>query len=706
MPPPPDLSHHILPEPVSKEIFQTQILPADLPATLTPHPTRARPLAVLIVGQTGAGKTRTAPAVLSAMNRINPPAHFIADVYKAHHPSYLTLISSPNPAHASPATGPDARKWLAMAAAEAISRKLDVLLESACRHPDDFRDLAMMFGEAGYRVEVVVMAVPAALSRLGILHRFYERLPEAGSGNLPIRLTPVKIHDDSYAGLMSVAEWIDEVDYIDRVLVVRRGNLVACSDDKTETSKLSGKVAEALRRERERPLTPEERKVAVADLEKLEARDGKLAVEVKGLVLQTNIITNTSHLKGQAKLCPPVVASSPGIRISKNTPFTPYIKSDIQLSGRRKQKTPAVAQDLVLHSNTHQTMDYTAREDGNGDSEKSLKHYIGVFDPKTGKLEVVQAKKMVVRGTARAKQASDEAMTAPADYQSFYALKTDLGQTFGTRKAKKAIESVTLNAIDPNKGKAGASPRKSTAADKATLKQIGEITATMASKEELQDIVDQAKPVPRPNLEADAIQDVYDPDEFIGREVLAAVPVKDWIEPTKKGEDVQVYSRHVAARVKKIVDTGNVTKIRLLRYFYFLFLFYTMAQPGKQRGTKRVPPREKLKEKLAPAPQAVIEQIRRKFSDGGEIRKFHSDLLIAHCCALACIIDNFEVDTSKLREDMRLDQKDMNTYFYEIGARVKPVASKEKGSKQQHHIAKLALPLQFPKLRSLAPKRR
>lgn len=295
--------------------------------------------------------------------------------------------------------------------------------------------------------------------------------------------------------------------------------------------------------------------------------------------------------------------------------------------------------------------------------------------------------------------------TVYTDYkQSFYALKTDLGQTFGTRKAKKAIESVTLNAIDPNKGKAGASPRKSTAADKATLKQIGEITATMASKEELQDIVDQAKPVPRPNLEADAIQDVYDPDEFIGREVLAAVPVKDWIEPTKKGEDVQVYSRHVAARVKKIVDTGNVTKIRLLRYFYFLFLFYTMAQPGKQRGTKRVPPREKLKEKLAPAPQAVIEQIRRKFSDGGEIRKFHSDLLIAHCCALACIIDNFEVDTSKLREDMRLDQKDMNTYFYEIGARVKPVAGKEKG--KQHHLAKLALPLQFPKLRSLAPKRR
>ncbi|WQF75455.1 Putative Zeta toxin domain, P-loop containing nucleoside triphosphate hydrolase [Colletotrichum destructivum] len=284
MPPPPDLSCYILPDTESREIFTTKILPTDLPPSLTPHPTRSRPLAVLIVGQTGAGKTRTAPAVLGAMARCQPPVHLIADVYKAHHPSYLALLDSDNPAHASPATGPDARKWLAMAAAEAIARKLDVLLESACRHPDDFRELAGMFGKAGYRVEVVIMAVPAALSRLGILHRFYERLPEAGSGGLPIRLTPVKVHDDSYRGLMSVAEWIDGVNYVDRILVVRRGNMVAFADERGRDGKLQGTVAEAVRIERDRPLTKEERESALADLEKLAARDAKLAEQVMGLL--------------------------------------------------------------------------------------------------------------------------------------------------------------------------------------------------------------------------------------------------------------------------------------------------------------------------------------------------------------------------------------------------------------------------------------
>ncbi|KAK1487550.1 zeta toxin [Colletotrichum cuscutae] len=291
MPPPPDLSRHVLPDAEAREIFTNKILPADLPATLTPHPRRSRPLAVLIVGQTGAGKTRLAPAVLDAMTRTHPPAHLIADLYKAHHPSYAALVVSNDPAQAalaSPATGTDARRWLAMAVAEAVGRRLDVLLESACRHPDDFRELARAFGAGGYRVEVVVMAVPAALSRLGILHRFHERLPEAGpAGGLPIRLTPVKIHDDSYGGLTSVAEWIDEVDFVDRVLVVRRGNLVAFADEKTSTTaggRLRGEVAEAVERERRRPLTGEERAVAVRDLETLTARDARSGEQVMGLL--------------------------------------------------------------------------------------------------------------------------------------------------------------------------------------------------------------------------------------------------------------------------------------------------------------------------------------------------------------------------------------------------------------------------------------
>jgi hypothetical protein len=233
------------------------------------------------------------------MTRIHPPTHLITDAYKAYHPAYLSLLASETPAHAAPATNPDARRWLAMAAAEAISRKLDVLLESACRHLVDFQELARMFGEAGYRIEVVVLAVPAALSRLGILHRFYNRLPEAGGANLPKRFKPVKIHDASYRGLMNIVEWIDQVDFIDRVSVVRRGSMLAFLDEKVEGGMLQGKAAEALIKERERPLTVEEKAFVLEDLKKLEAQDAEAAGEI--MVLLKPLLRD--EVEGYPELC-------------------------------------------------------------------------------------------------------------------------------------------------------------------------------------------------------------------------------------------------------------------------------------------------------------------------------------------------------------------------------------------------------------------
>lgn len=182
------------------------------------------------------------------------------------------MLSTPH--LASPATGTDARKWLAMASEEVVRRKLDVLLESACRHPDDFVQLARIFSEAGYRVEVVLLAVPAALSRLGILVRFYEKLPEGQSRNLPVRLTPAKVHDDSYAGLVDAARFLDESAVADQVLVGRRGNLVAYGDVKGQDGTMvDGGVERALRKERERPLTAQEMKTALDDVQKMSTHE-------------------------------------------------------------------------------------------------------------------------------------------------------------------------------------------------------------------------------------------------------------------------------------------------------------------------------------------------------------------------------------------------------------------------------------------------
>jgi hypothetical protein len=65
---------------------------------------------------------------------------------------------------------------------------------------------------------------------------------------------------------------------------------------------------------------------------------------------------------------------------------------------------------MLLHSTSHRSIDYTAKEDRPSGSRPLLKHYIGVFDPKTGKMEIIESKKMVVRGTVRSQKPPDAAL--------------------------------------------------------------------------------------------------------------------------------------------------------------------------------------------------------------------------------------------------------------------------------------------------------
>ncbi|POS68708.1 zeta toxin [Diaporthe helianthi] len=195
---------------------------------------QVQPLAVFVVGQTASGKTRLAADLLDVMQG-RQPAHLVSDVYKAYHPKYKTVIKE-HPNIASAATSIDARKWLNLAIRWLIQRHIDVLLEAACRHPDDVTSLISEFRAAGYRVLVAIMAVPECLSLLGTMVRFYDRLPEAKSAKVALRVTPGEVHHETCVsltitllqeGLLAVANFIDNSAAVKNVVVLRRNNLVA-----------------------------------------------------------------------------------------------------------------------------------------------------------------------------------------------------------------------------------------------------------------------------------------------------------------------------------------------------------------------------------------------------------------------------------------------------------------------------------------------
>ncbi|KAI0200405.1 RNA polymerase I associated factor, A49-like protein [Astrocystis sublimbata] len=395
--------------------------------------------------------------------------------------------------------------------------------------------------------------------------------------------------------------------------------------------------------------------------------------------------------------CPPIIATHPGLRIPGSVQFQAYSKQALSKSRKKPGRNAASAtSSLMLQSSSHSKLDYTAKEDGPGGRESHLKHYIGVFDPATGKLSVVEARKMAVRGVVRSQQPGEEDLQSRVTSKNMRELRTDLGQAFGTRKAKKALAAITENAIvDPDQ-----ETETLAATSQAVMSEIGKVTHTMTSQGELEARATDAKPRPPGNFEAREIQDVYTFQGLIGMEILNAIPIKDWQDAVKKGSNKTFHSAFIASRFNPIGEGLDPTiRLKALRYLEFLIKFSKLIK-GR---SPRVPAADKLREVLDPAPEPVIQNIRRKFSSSQLIDKQHKELLYTHCFALAAILTNFEFESAQLRYDLGLDEKQFALYFKEIGGKIKKVVGAEKGPQIQ--MAVLSLPLEFPKTRYIRMKR-
>ncbi len=290
--------------------------------------------------------------------------------------------------------------------------------------------------------------------------------------------------------------------------------------------------------------------------------------------------------------------------------------------------------------------------------------------------------------------------------QNMRELRNALGQTFGTKKARKAIASVTENAISPEKSariqaQAAGSTPKLDVTSSAVLANMAEATRGMATRDEMAAIADAAKPRPKANMDATNVQDVYTVESLIGSDIMQMIPVKKWQDQIKAKEEVMLSYRYPAGRIQKIAT--NVQKLKILRYMVLLLDFFNSSVP--KRGGRILPKRDQLKAILGEMPEMVLEGVKRKFMEGGIMSSHKTDLLITHICAMALLVDNFEVDTFHLREDLKLEQKEMSQYFNEVGAKIValPEADRirlklDKSAAKQRKIARLRLPLEFPKV--------
>ena len=94
--------------------------------------------------------------------------------------------------------------------------------------------------------------------------------------------------------------------------------------------------------------------------------------------------------------------SSAGVAVP-SIPFQPYTKPRANAPQRPGRSGAIATTEVLLQSSAHPKLDYTVREE-----ETLQKHYVGVYDPATGKLEVTEARKMEMRAAVRQHQATED----------------------------------------------------------------------------------------------------------------------------------------------------------------------------------------------------------------------------------------------------------------------------------------------------------
>ncbi|MEU8434546.1 zeta toxin family protein [Streptomyces sp. NPDC029216] len=243
------------------EAEHQQILAACLPQWTAGAVPQDQPVLVVVAGQPGSGKTTIAELLHAALSARGGAVRISSDLYKSAHRKYAQLREQ-DVRTAGMGVRPDTRRWQAEVEAYARSARLDVVLELALADPAEIRAVSAVYRAAGYRIELVVLAVAEAVSQLAVLQRFFG--PDG-------RYIAWDNHDACASGLPKTVAVVEAERLVDRVMVVRRG-LVPLYDNELAAGGWIGPEAAAavLRAERRRPWDGPQTRVFRRDLVRAE----------------------------------------------------------------------------------------------------------------------------------------------------------------------------------------------------------------------------------------------------------------------------------------------------------------------------------------------------------------------------------------------------------------------------------------------------
>lgn len=189
-----------------------------------------------------------------------------------------------------------------------------------------------------------------------------------------------------------------------------------------------------------------------------------------------------------------------------------------------------------------------------------------------------------------------------------------LGQAFGTKKSQKALRSLTENAIvslnEAKKDSRGQLVLEGGAA--VVIDAMGESFA-ISERKALQEAVDEAKPRPKPNEEANNPAEVYQLEDLAGKDIWMRLNISKFQSAVKNNQDILTVSRYFSSRLNRVAREKVDDKLRALRLVLTMIEWRKSFKPGR-KNTFYPPRDEDMKDVITDFDPILMKKLRQKFA--------------------------------------------------------------------------------------------
>ncbi|WEV75297.1 zeta toxin family protein [Bifidobacterium sp. ESL0800] len=192
-----------------QHIFTSQIIPFKLGEPET----EGAPTLYMVGAQPGAGKTKA----IAIIGQRTGATEVNGDDLRVFHPDYYDILRR-QPTKMPELTQPAVNTWVEMSLGYLMNRHADTIVETTFRHAQANIPTLKAFHDSGYRTKLVALAVPQALSLMGIITRYIGQVEETGNG----RWTRPEAHDEAIRLIpqtlrqLAATGCVDNIDIVDR----------------------------------------------------------------------------------------------------------------------------------------------------------------------------------------------------------------------------------------------------------------------------------------------------------------------------------------------------------------------------------------------------------------------------------------------------------------------------------------------------------